>query len=697
MKKFVMTTALAFAFLLSGTGVSAQQSDTQSQIEELLAQLAALQGGTTVSGECAANFTYSGVLRQGSNGQAVMDLQTDLNTFNNAGLVVDGAFGPGTRAAVVNFQASQGLVADGIVGLQTSNALGVVAQAACENMMDDDDMDDMDDEDMDEDEDEGADDDDFPFDRDGDEASLEDFELEDEEDDAQEGDWTHVATAEFDVEDADVRIERMEITFDPGSSNQEDEPWDTFETIMLMIDGEEVAEEDVTDEDDWLEDDEPYEYRLDLDYIADEDEKVEIEIWVEVQNGVDGVEDDTEDWTIYVQDEGIRALDTAGVDQYIGDDNDEVEFTLEEEGDDEELDVSESNSNPDATTLEVDEDDDSEWYEILVADFDSEEGELEFDSVEATVFIYGSGITITTDGGASDTSVDEEFETVIADLELRADGEEIDDFDVVRNTTLDTEAESDGQTPVRAYVVTFDVDNDIMIDEGETEFSIWAEFNAIGDAGSEDYNEGTEVSAAFLSDNVENFDVEGADDLDTDQLEGSARGELMTLRSEGLEVDATNANESSSAMVVNEDGDDNDYAEFELELEIMAFEEDAFIDEDTATSFTFEIVDSNSGDVVYDSDGAVNDQEGTATVALDSSADLDGDYYRVDESSTEDFTLSVTFDPYTTPGTGIPADAGSYRLRLNTIEYNDTATGPDSTFSATPASDYRTRSAQIVN
>jgi cell wall-associated NlpC family hydrolase len=58
-------------------------------------------------------------LREGSRGPAVRELQSLLKSkgFNPGG--ADGVFGPKTKAAVVAFQRSQGIAADGIVGPQT--------------------------------------------------------------------------------------------------------------------------------------------------------------------------------------------------------------------------------------------------------------------------------------------------------------------------------------------------------------------------------------------------------------------------------------------------------------------------------------------------------------------------------------------------------------------------------------------------
>lgn len=66
-------------------------------------------------------------LREGSQGDDVLSLQRRLKEkgFNPGAL--DGVFGPGTEAAVLAFQQSDGLEADGIVGPQTAAALGFAA------------------------------------------------------------------------------------------------------------------------------------------------------------------------------------------------------------------------------------------------------------------------------------------------------------------------------------------------------------------------------------------------------------------------------------------------------------------------------------------------------------------------------------------------------------------------------------------
>ncbi len=66
-------------------------------------------------------------LKQGSSGPDVQDLQQKLKDLRFDPNGVDGNFGPGTKAAVIAFQQSKGLQADGVVGPATMAALQTAA------------------------------------------------------------------------------------------------------------------------------------------------------------------------------------------------------------------------------------------------------------------------------------------------------------------------------------------------------------------------------------------------------------------------------------------------------------------------------------------------------------------------------------------------------------------------------------------
>ena len=74
------------------------------------------------------------VLKIGSSGPDVLTLQSTLKQLGFDPKGVDGTFGPGTEAAVIAFQTSKGLTADGIVGPNTMAALQSGAAVAGANV-----------------------------------------------------------------------------------------------------------------------------------------------------------------------------------------------------------------------------------------------------------------------------------------------------------------------------------------------------------------------------------------------------------------------------------------------------------------------------------------------------------------------------------------------------------------------------------
>lgn len=62
-------------------------------------------------------------LKQGNTGSAVTALQVELKAHGKYTGVIDGSFGPATHTAVINYQKSVGLVADGVAGAKTWGSL----------------------------------------------------------------------------------------------------------------------------------------------------------------------------------------------------------------------------------------------------------------------------------------------------------------------------------------------------------------------------------------------------------------------------------------------------------------------------------------------------------------------------------------------------------------------------------------------
>ncbi len=110
MKKILAIGAISLALVAStATGVTAY-SVTRAQATADTALTATMQVA---------------VLRQGSRGGEVKEVQRRLKQWGYYSGAVDGIFGAGTRQAVIAFQKKNGLTADGIVGKATYAALGM--------------------------------------------------------------------------------------------------------------------------------------------------------------------------------------------------------------------------------------------------------------------------------------------------------------------------------------------------------------------------------------------------------------------------------------------------------------------------------------------------------------------------------------------------------------------------------------------
>ncbi len=92
-----------------------------------LSAVAAVQSvrGAETAGVENALVVEAAVLRQGSKGDEVREVQRRLKLWGYYNGSVDGVFGAGTRSAVVSFQKKNGLKADGVVGASTYKALGM--------------------------------------------------------------------------------------------------------------------------------------------------------------------------------------------------------------------------------------------------------------------------------------------------------------------------------------------------------------------------------------------------------------------------------------------------------------------------------------------------------------------------------------------------------------------------------------------
>lgn len=663
-KLVVALVAVAMVVTAFASTAKAQTTDElQAMINDLLAQVAALQShqtGMESSSSDVCPYTWTRDLSQGSTGSDVMMLQQFLNSDADTRVSAEGAgsagmeteyYGPATAAAVSKFQVkyrSEVLSPSNLVNptgyfgpSSRAKANGLCIEQVVEEEV----------EDEVEDEDEEDEDEDFEL---GGIASLDTFEIDGAQDDEIEEGANDAEVAEVTLEFAngDAEISIMDVSFAPVGTT---DAWDVLEEVSLWVDGDKVAELDASDEDDYLNDDTGTLRFSNLGLIAMEDEEVEVIIAVSTRGNIDS-SDLNVTYTVAV--DSMRYFDADGVattensSGSFSDFGTTETFSIQEAGYEDEIRVRTSSNDPDATTLQLEDNSRSDWYTVFVFDIDTDDSinDIEINEIPLTVNLSSST-----------------YSAIVDDAELVIDGVVIDDFTVTNGGT-------------NLATLEFDVDGDVVIDAGDrVEAQLMLRFNSLALG-----NEGMTVDAEITTTNVDNIDAEGADDLEntpTDQLTGSAQGEAHTLRTSGIDVSL----EDISAAVTSVDGPTNDYATYEIEVEVTAFEQDVFIAVDPAVSI---------GYVLQDSSGSTS-IAGARSVVLTSTADEGGAgnaYFEINEGQTETLTLTVTYTP------GVAQTAS--RLALQDITFDESGTvttADDKTQTTLPASTYRTSVVTIVN
>lgn len=670
-KDFVAKLAVAFvavAMVVAAFAPAAQAQTTeelQAMINDLLAQVAALQGGgapAAAAGVCP--YTWTRDLSSGSTGADVMKLQQFLNANPDTRVAATGAgsagmeteyYGPATAAAVSKFQVAnraEVLTPAGLVNptgyFGPSSRAAANAQCVSAPVMDDDDDDMMDDDD---------DDNDGPKTLSG-EASLDSAEADDAADeDIEEGDEdAEIGSLTVTFEDGDAEISRLDISLlaDGDTDTSTVEPWEAFESISLWVDGDKIAEKDADDEDDYLDEDEGTLRFSGLDLFAEDGEDVEIVVAATVQNNLDSAEQTTWDLRFvsmrYFDADGVATTDTTTEDISSHTSSDDVEFTVGEEGADDELRVKSSTNDPDSVTLQLEDDENSDWLTIFVFELDTDDStnDIQVEGLRVDVAATEDGTTATSTGN------------LIDDARLVVDGETYDDVTITHGIN-------------GTFVFDLD-DEDFFIDAGDAvdvEFQV--EFEALPTA-----LEGATVQASTSDTGLS---AEGADNLSGGQLSGASTGEEHTLRTEGAILSPDDTEEE---LKENSDGTDaDDEGVFTVSFEVTAFETDIYVNKSAASGTTMGtaganyLVEDSAGDPV----GA-----GTSTAVLTSSADTEGTRFIVEEGETETFTLTVEYDP---------ATSGFYQMQVYSLNFNNVNDDPDTQQRALDESDYETDSLSI--
>lgn len=573
-KKYAKRTATAAlaAVMLFGSAAPAfaqtSTADLQAQINALLAQIAALQGTTGTT----AAVTFTRDLTNGSSGSDVTALQ---NWLISKGFTIPagatGYFGPQTTAALAKFQAANGIVpAAGYFGPVTrAKVNGMQSPTTPTNPTNPSNPSNV---------------------LRGGEADLSDYDLKREESTGNEGEEeVEIATASFDVDGGDVRVERMDLYVEATNGSLNQQPWKYFDRIAIVADGKEVADKDVDSRSDWSKSGNGYRLSLTgMKHIVRDGDTAELTIVADISNSIDTA-DLAQTFTFRVENRGIRAVDAEGIQQYVGSANDTVSFGFgaEENGN---IRISRNSDNPDASILVADEGKESSAYEVFVFDLENRD---DVDSLITELTIRVGDLN----GGVSAS-------------------------DVIRRATLKVGRETfDGD--INASSITFE-DMDLEID-GDDDVTGTLSIRLARNATS------TPISFSLANADIE---AEGVRSGDSANVSGSASSELHTIAFAGIQVKAV----STAQSTVSPGSDASaSYGTYTIKFTVTGLEEDAFIATTT----------SNVGTPGVRYEIGASSFAGVQSATITSTARQQNGYFLVREGRTETFTLTVTLDPTT--------------------------------------------------
>jgi hypothetical protein len=547
------------------------------------------------SSASAATFNFTRDLTVGSTGADVVALQDILISGGHLVMpagVSKGYFGGLTQAALAKWQAAHGVApAAGYFGPKTRAAVALMGDVDTGN--------------------DDNDDDNEPGLQGGD-GDITDFDIlgNPSNETVDEDQSEEVLGFEFEADDSDLRVERVEVRVDTSGSTGTDNPWDVVESAALLFDGKEVASIDgLDDEDEWDEEstDDNYILRFeDVDTVVEEGEVAEFTVEFTAQGNLDSGDVPAE-FTLEIPEDGVRAVNAEGIDVYAPtSDSDDVDVTFDQaDAGDVELSINDED-NEDRVEF-VDEDAETDGVEVLRFMFES-------DASSNTIEELSVDFATTT---ATSTSL----ATVIKNVTLLIDGEEVDSDSLTASSTGGGIAEFD------------DLDFEVEEDD-EVEIVVLVDF----DEQESNYGEGYEFVASVNGANMEIEDAEG-DDVDiTDAVTGGD----IELRVNGMNVDFVS--ESSEKTFTGDDAGERDRGTYTIKFTVSAEGDDVYVDksiQNTASPST-----AGAG-IAW---ATTSQSSGSTTLILQTftaSGSTSGDTataFKVSEGNSRTFTLNVVLE-----------------------------------------------------
>ncbi|MDD4989310.1 MAG: peptidoglycan-binding protein [Candidatus Pacebacteria bacterium] len=275
-----------------------------------------------------------------------------------------------------------------------------------------------------------------------------------------------------------------------------------------------------------------------------------------------------------------------------------------------------------------------------------------------------------------------------------------------KNDANGNEIDSETVAASADQTVTFTSSDDITIPEGSTKtYTVFGKIKKIADTtGQAGFDQGDSLTVN-MSDptSSSNFNIQDKNG-DTANTQGSASGENQTFKSQGVTVvsqvdcsplsDCATYNENTTATT------SDDTATFVIPFTVTANDETVYLPltgTKSATALagtegvTYDVQTSAGASAANTSPASAVEEDGSQAGVTFLAAGCQGsvDCLRINDGSTANMKLTVTYDPSST---------NYYRLQIVSVNFaTTTGAAADTVNAVNPVQDYRTSSIQIKN
>ncbi len=577
-----------------------------------------------------ADAAFVRYLQVGSMGTDVAELQTKLESQGflvmPAG-VAKGTFGQLTKNALIKWQAAVGLPATGYFGPMSIAKINATGSTSNGNGN-------------------GSD---QPADNGGlkgGDGDFKNFKLlgSPNSKDIDEGDSENVLGFQFEADDSDLRVDRLKVQV-AASGNEK--PWKFIDSLELYNGSKKVASIDAGSKSDWDEQDSgQYEISFDkINSVVKENQTAKFYVAVVAKDNIDD-SDLPVDFSIFLSDAGLRAMNAEKINVYEGRESQTKDFTISEVQSGS-VQISVDSSDNKNADVEVEENDTTDDVTLYNAQIKSKDGDNTIDEVRVNLASLDST----------------NLSRMITTLYLYIDGDEVGSESV--DGTSDT--------------VRFDdIDFDLHEDE-EVDLVVKADI----DEQDGNYTNGSGVKVTGTA-------VDFTDQNDDDQTitDSTAGGEIT------FNVDAVGASAGKTSTAISPVAGDESKGRFFVEFKITApRNSDIYIPKGATLSTSSS---SGAGAVFHVVDG--NGDEVTATTSTANSlltrvagGSETGGYYKITKGNTATLRLDVIVE-----NTGA-ANARTLGIQLDGVNYKAGSTGAVAQqYSAGFDEDYRSDTAYLL-